>query len=60
MSQNKEVKLKTRNTVKFDFKIKGTKPQVTKEVCMFNITGADFNEDQLADVLKKHSGVIFE
>jgi len=39
--------------VKFDFKIKGQKPVVTKEVCQFNITGADLKEEDLVSLLTK-------
>jgi len=36
---SKEVKSRTQDTVKFDFKEKGKKPVVTKGVCLFSITG---------------------
>lgn len=51
---SKQVKSAVKNDVKFDFKIKGQKPVVTKEVLQFSITGADFNADKIAEVLKKH------
>ena len=41
----------TKADVKFDFKIKGQKPVVTKEICQFSITGADFKEEDLVAVL---------
>jgi hypothetical protein len=35
----KEVKARTQDQVKFDFKEKGKKPVVTKGICQFAITG---------------------
>jgi hypothetical protein len=52
VSSSKEVKARTNDTVKFDFKEKGKKPVVTKGVCQFAITGADFNVTKVAEVLK--------
>jgi len=49
---SKEVKARTSDTVKFDFKEKGKKPVVTKGVCQFAITGADFNVARIAELLK--------
>ena len=49
----KGVKVNKKNEVKFDFKIKGQKPVVTKDVCQFNITGSDFNSEQIAEIMKK-------
>lgn len=40
-----------KSEVKFDFKIKGQKPVVTKKICQFSITGADFKEEDLVTVL---------
>jgi len=51
---SKPVKAAIKNDVKFDYKIKGQKPVVTKDVLQFSITGADFNSDKIAEVLKKH------
>ena len=42
-----------KDEVKFDFKIKGQKPIITKDICQFNITGQDLKEDKLVEVLKK-------
>jgi len=49
---SKEVKARSSDTVKFDFKEKGKKPVVTKGVCQFAITGADFNVARIAELLK--------
>ena len=51
MSQKKEVKVQKKNEVKFDFKEKGSKPIVTKEILQFAITGEDFNVDELGKLL---------
>jgi len=51
----KPVKLNKKADVKFDFKIKGQKPVVTKGVCQFNITGSDFNSDKIAEIMAKHN-----
>lgn len=51
-SSTKEVKSRTADQVKFDFKEKGKKPVVTKGVNQFSITGADFNIGKVAEVLK--------
>lgn len=48
----KEVKARSQDQVKFDFKEKGKKPVVTKGVCQFAITGADFNIEKIAETLK--------
>jgi hypothetical protein len=48
----KEVKSRSQDQVKFDFKEKGKKPVVTKGVNQFSITGADFNVDKLLETLK--------
>lgn len=50
-SSTKAVKANVKSDVKFDFKIKGQKPVVTKEICQFNITGGDFKEEDLLAVL---------
>lgn len=52
---SKPVKMNKKGDVKFDFKIKGQKPVVTKEICQFSITGADFNFEKITEVLKKHN-----
>lgn len=52
-SSTKPVKVNLKADVKFDFKIKGQKPVVTKEICQFNITGADFKEEDLLELLTK-------
>ena len=46
------MKSNVKKDVKFDFKIKGQKPIVTKDVCQFNITGAGFKEEKLVAFLK--------
>jgi hypothetical protein len=51
----KQVKTTKKAEVKFDFKIKGQKPVVTKEICQFNITGSDFKSESLVEVMKKHN-----
>lgn len=53
-TSSKPVKAAVKNSVKFDFKIKGQKPVETKEILQFSITGADFNLDKIAEVLKNH------
>jgi hypothetical protein len=53
-ASKKPVKLNKKGDVKFDFKIKGQKPVVTKGVCQFNITGSDFNSDKIAEIMAKH------
>lgn len=52
---SKPVKSAIKNDVKFDFKIKGQKPVVTKDILQFSITGADFNLDKISELLKKHA-----
>lgn len=47
----KEVKVVKKNEVKFDFKEKGKKPVVTKDVMNFSITGDGFNMDALGKLL---------
>jgi len=54
-ASKKPVKLNKKADVKFDFKIKGQKPVVTKGVCQFNITGSDFNSDKIAEIMAKHN-----
>lgn len=51
---SKPVKAAIKDSVKFDYKIKGQKPVVTKEIVQFSITGADFNAEKIAEVLKNH------
>jgi len=48
---SKPVKSNIKKEVKFDFKIKGKKPVVTKDICQFCITGAGFKEDKLLEIL---------
>ena len=50
-NSSKEVKARSQDQVKFDFKEKGKKPVVTKGVCQFSITGADFNQTKIAELL---------
>jgi hypothetical protein len=50
----KPVKSASKKEVKFDFKIKGQKPVVTKEIIQFSITGGDFVAEKISAVLKKH------
>jgi len=57
---SKPVKTNKKADVKFDFKIKGQKPVVTKEICQFNITGADFKEDKILEIMGKHNVVELE
>ena len=57
---SKPVKVNKKNEVKFDFKIKGQKPIVTKEVIQFNITGADFKAEKVQEILAKHKIVELE
>jgi len=52
-SSTKPVKANVKDNVKFDFKIKGQKPVVTKDICQFNITGAGFSEEALVAILQK-------
>jgi len=59
-ASTKPVKSNVKNDVKFDFKIKGKKPVVTKDVCQFNITGAGFNQEQLVEILKQAAYVEIE
>jgi len=56
-ASKKAVKLNKKGDVKFDFKIKGQKPIVTKGVCQFNITGSDFNSvsDKIGALMAKHN-----
>ncbi len=49
----KAIKSGVKDEVKFDFKIKGQKPIITKDICQFNITGQDLKEEKLVEVLKK-------
>ena len=51
---SKPTKSNIKADVKFDYKIKGQKPVVTKDICQFSITGADFNYDKVAEILKNH------
>lgn len=51
---SKPVKAVIKKDVKFDFKIKGQKPIVTKDIIQFNLTGADFSADKIVEVMKKH------
>ena len=57
---SKPVKSNKKAEVKFDYKIKGQKPVVTKDICQFSITGADFSSEKLGEVLKAHSFVDME
>jgi len=52
-SSSKPVKSVKKNQVKFDYKIKGKKPVVTKEITQFSITGAGFSLEKVEEVLKK-------
>jgi alanyl-tRNA synthetase len=51
-TSTKEVKARSQDQVKFDFKEKGKKPVVTKNICQFAITGQDFNIGRIAELLK--------
>ncbi len=57
---SKPVKCNIKDSVKFDFKIKGQKPVVTKEVCQFNITGADFKYEEISKVFEGYKVVEME
>lgn len=57
---SKEVKSRQQDQVKFDFKEKGKKPVVTKGVCQFSITGADFNIGKIAELLAGKGAVELE
>lgn len=50
---SKPVKTTKKGDVKFA--VKGQKPIQTKEICQFNITGADFKEDKIIEIMKAHS-----
>jgi len=52
-ASTKPVKSNVKNDVKFDFKIKGKKPVVTKDVCQFN-------QEQLVEILKQAAYVEIE
>jgi alanyl-tRNA synthetase len=52
---SKPVKSAIKKDVKFDYKIKGQKPVVTKDISQFSITGADFDLAKVAAILEKHS-----
>jgi hypothetical protein len=54
---SKPVKMTKKADVKFDFKIKGQKPIVTKDICQFNITGADFKEEKIVEILSAYKVV---
>jgi len=47
----KEAKMRVNDSVKFDFKIKGQKPVVTKGVMQVSITGAGFDADKIGEFL---------
>lgn len=57
---SKDVKKAVKNEVKFDFKIKGQKPVVTKDIIQFSMTGSDFNFDKISELLKKHQMELLE
>ena len=47
--------VKTTKKADVSFKVKGQKkPIQTKDICQFNITGADFKEDKIVEILKEH------
>lgn len=52
---SKQVKVNKKADVKFDFKIKGQKAVVTKDICQFNITGADFKEDKILEIMQSYN-----
>ena len=51
-TSSKEVKSRTADQVKFDFKEKGKKPVVTKGILQVTFTGGDFNVDKLVEGFK--------
>ena len=53
----KQVKSNVKKETKFDYKIKGQKPVVTKDIIQFNIFGGDFVGSKIAEVLKKHGAL---
>lgn len=53
MSTKKEVKIVKKNEVKFDYKEKGKKPVVTKDILQFSITGENFDLEKIAKLLKE-------
>jgi len=48
----KEISFNQRDTVSFKSKKKGAKPVQTKGVCLFSITGEDFNSEKLIETLQ--------
>ena len=50
---SKTVKLQLKKEVKYDYKEKGKKPVVTKEVVSMTLTGDNFQIDELAELVKK-------
>lgn len=57
---SKPSKSSVKSEVKFDFKIKGQKPLVTKDISQFSITGSDFNVEKINEVLAKHGVATME
>ena len=53
----KGVKLQKKDQVKFDFKEKGKKPVVTKDICQFSLTGENFSIEKISEVIEKIGGV---
>ena len=51
-NKEKEIKVAKKTEVKFDFKEKGSKPVVTKDIMQFSITGDGFHVEKTADLLK--------
>lgn len=47
----KAVKTIKKDNVKFDFKKKGQKPVVTKEICQFMLTGDGFKDETIVQIM---------
>ena len=56
-TMSSKAKCVTKNSVKFDFKIKGQKPVETKDILQFSITGDNFDSAKIIQVLKDNKGV---
>ena len=55
-AMSNKTKCVTKNSVKFDFKIKGQKPVETKDILQFSITGENFDAAKITQILKDHKG----
>ncbi len=50
-TSTKETKISKKDEVKFDFKVKGKKPIVTKGIKQVSITGENFNVEKIVELL---------